>query len=94
MEKIFCSICKSEQTIHDCWCVIDTKTKERYYECKKKCIAPTPFSDTNTITNLKELEIRPPSDTKGEEVDDFPSQGVFERALAWFSNGYTKIKME
>ncbi len=97
MESAFCSICKTIKPLNDCWCVIDAKTKERYYECKKKCQNPQPSNipqSSNTIQkkNEKETEIRTPSNT--EEIDDEPPQGLLERARKWFSNGYTKIKME
>ncbi len=40
--RVFCKHCEHEKDVDECWCVIDTKNKERYFECKVKCIVIVP----------------------------------------------------
>ncbi len=92
MSSIQCVICKENKPINDCWCVIDSKTKERYYECKKKCNKPIQI-EINIPSNMTVEE-------EQEEVHDIPQEppkGLLERAIEWFgrsSNGYKKMKIE
>ncbi len=91
MSTIQCAICKEDKSIDDCWCVIDSKTKSRYYECKKKCKPPIPIEITIPSDTIQEEEELP-------EVHDIPPKGLFERAMEWFTgkpnDGYTKMKVE
>lgn len=35
--RVRCKHCQHENDVDEYWCVIDTKNKERYFECKKFC---------------------------------------------------------
>ncbi len=41
--RVICEICKKNKDPDECWCVIDTGKKVRYFECKDKCKAPSPL---------------------------------------------------
>lgn len=93
MEIVSCSICEEEKQLNDCWCVIDAKTKERYYECKKKCKKPTQIEITipsNTIIEEEQEEIH--------NIPQEPPKGLLERAIEWFSGNsnteYKRMKVE
>ncbi len=86
-----CSTCQELKPIDDCWCVIDAKTKERTFECKKPCHSIETTHTSNTIV-------------EEEDEEDLPSQqeqttGIIQSILNWFgssntSNGYKRMKIE
>ncbi len=65
MEPVLCDICKNRVLPIDCWCVIDTKTKIRFYECKTPCkkpvepvaVEPTAASDEILVAQIQ-LELQ------------------------------------
>ena len=90
MTTVFCSICQEEKESNDCWCVIDAKTKERYYECKKKCKTSIPIEITIPSNTIVEEE-------KQTTIPLEPPKGLLERAMEWFvgkSDGYKRMKVE
>jgi hypothetical protein len=48
--RVFCKHCEHEKDVDECWCVIDTRNKERYFECKVKCISSA--EPTNQVSTM------------------------------------------
>lgn len=102
MTTVICKHCEHTVPIDDCWCVIDTNTKIRFYECKKKClITPAPTPETIEV-QLEEIQsIAETIETELERqgrildwIEAYPKQTFFQRVRNWFStpSGYTKVK--
>ncbi len=43
MTSVVCALCEKSLPIDECWCVSDSKTNTRAYECKMRCVEPTVF---------------------------------------------------
>ena len=100
MEPVCCEICKNIVLPIDCWCVIDTKTKIRVYECKTPCkkpVEPTPVSDEILVAqiqlelqSLEELgsQIQAQLERNEERVTEWTEAYVrpsfFQRVKQWF----------
>ena len=76
--RVYCKHCEHEKDVDDCWCVIDTRIKERYFECKIKC-------NIQAVISQKEEESRGAIeiDTATEDwMDRIPKKTWIE----WFSS--------
>ncbi len=108
MSAVYCIWCKGAQKEEDCWCVIDTKTHERYFECKKKCVE-TPVLVPQA--NLEPFELEIEDEGLSEESAEFvtymeeptpdwrpshPQTNLLRRVYNWFTRptGYTKVKTQ
>ncbi len=104
MEPVLCEICRKIQKIEDCWCVIDTKTHSRRYECRKLCKSPIPprrVPDPEPITEPFEISIPDEPETATVQVpivenwaEPYPRVTLFQQIRNWFQTptGYTKVK--
>lgn len=91
MTDVVCSICESKVSSLECWCVIDTKTHTRMYECKKPCVRPAPPPAPPPV----ELEIEElPQPPVEDWVEAYPRPSLFRRILGFFLTEpvYTKVK--
>lgn len=101
MTTVVCKHCEHTVPVDTCWCVIDTKTKERFYECKVNCVqvAPTPetiqiqLDDIQTMADTIERQLEATERTI-DWVEAYPKRSFFQRVRNWFStpSGYTKVK--
>ncbi len=106
MEPVLCEICNKSVLPETCWCVIDTRNKIRYFECKVNCKPPEPVP-----VQAPEPAPQPPPDPEPFEIDipddviirtetvpewaeDYPRPTFIQRMKLWFTrpSGYTKVK--
>lgn len=94
MNTVICSKCEHTVNVDDCWCVIDTKTKARSYECKNVCLQQVAESKID-------IEIPSTMTASTEVVEDwvsaYPTEGIFQRLSNWFyrsTSGYQRVKVE
>ncbi len=102
--RVFCKHCEHEKDVDECWCVIDTRSKERYFECKVKCIVPVqptiaarPQEKESEIRDTSETDITVEIDTAVEDwMDRIPKQTWMD----WFKSlfglsgiRYVKVKL-
>ena len=100
MEPVLCEICKKVVSPLTCWCVIDTKTHKRVYECKEKCVAPPPPPppppplEPFEITIVNEIEHSNPNDQVTEWSEAYARPSLLQLVRQWFQtpSGYTKVK--
>lgn len=106
MEPVLCDICKKVVSPLDCWCVIDTKTHSRQYECKKICTpppAPQPLSlplepfeleIEDGIRDVEQVAQRIEEQRVTEWTEAYRRPGLFQRVRQWLQTptGYTKVK--
>lgn len=63
MTTVICKHCEHTVSIDDAWCNIDVASKKRFYECKKKCLVPTPetiqiqLDDIQTVADTIQSEL-------------------------------------
>ena len=107
MEPVCCCICKKVVSPLDCWCVIDTKTHSRQYECKKSCKLPTPPRPVPNppppplepfeleIVDEPEIETEQEPVSVGDWANAYPRNSLLQRIRQWFTTppGYTKVKI-
>ena len=105
---VYCKWCKEPKKEEDCWCVIDTKTHERYFECKKKCVEkPVLVPQANLEPFELEIEDEGLSEETAEIVTyieepisdwrpSHPQTNLLRRVYNWFTRptGYTKVKTQ
>lgn len=96
MNTVICVKCEHTVQIDSCWCVIDTKTKVRLYECMGECLRrPIEIPEAK----IEAIEVEIPS-TMLQPVEDgipaYPRQGILERITNWFYRpaGYERVKRE
>jgi hypothetical protein len=97
MTDSVCSICESKVSPLECWCVIDTHTHTRKYECKKPCVRPRPPPPPPPPVEVFEIEIeeQPPSAPPVEDwVEAYARPSLFRRIVGFFTTEpvYTKVK--
>ncbi len=108
MSTVYCIWCREPQKEEDCWCVIDTKTHERYFECKKKCIEEPVLVPQ---ANLEPFELKIEDDGLSEESAEFvryivepnsdrtgrrSKRNLLRRIYNFFTapTGYSKVKTQ
>lgn len=100
MTTVICKHCEHTVQADSCWCVIDSKTKTRYYECKANCLSLPPpetiqiqLDEIQTMADAIEEQIQR-LDRVIETIEAYPRQTFFQRIRNWFSTpaGYTKVK--
>jgi hypothetical protein len=99
--RVFCKHCEHEKNVDECWCVIDTRKKERYFECKVKCIVIVPrvaVADVDPQVE-KEYETRDALEID-TTVDDWMDRIPRQTWMDWFKSlfglsgiRYVKIKL-
>lgn len=97
MRTVSCKVCRKNQEEADCWCVIDIKTKERYYECKKVCNPPRQIQTLVENIHSVPLEIETPETSEIHDwAEAYPQRGFLQRVMNWFlePSGYTKVKTQ
>ena len=90
---VYCKFCEHQKDLNDCWCVIDTKTKSRTYECKVKCIQPK----QTPVLSKEESGVREPEPVQRDILDwseFYAKESFFTQIVNWFRSpsGYTKVK--
>ena len=93
MADSVCSICESKVSPLECWCVIDTHTHTRKYECKKPCVRPQP-PPTAPPVEVFEIEIEEPAPPVEDWVEAYARPSLLRRIVGFFTTEpvYTKVK--
>lgn len=109
MTVVNCKHCEASVDAESCWCVIDTATKQRYFECKNQCVQLPVTGPPFELALAMDPEVLSNDNEEKHEADDrilhaepiqeydpgYPSQGLLQRVLQWFSatSGYQKVKV-
>jgi hypothetical protein len=103
-KNVLCDRCKQNVDIESSWCVIDTATKQRIYECKVRCkmastVPPQPPPPVPQHPPSPERMIEP-NDTL-DTTESFESvhvenwsptrdTSVFQRIVDWFQTPHSR----
>ncbi len=103
--RVVCKHCEHEKDVDECWCVIDTRNKERYFECKVNCIVIVPRVsvadvDFDVVPKIeKEYEIRDAVEID-TTVEDWMDRIPRQTWMDWFKSlfglsgiRYVKVKL-
>lgn len=95
MNTVICSKCEHTVNANNSWCVIDTKTKSRTYECKQECLQRLPLpSESKVDIEIPSTMIEPAAE---DWASSYPKQGIFQRITNWFYRStwdYERVKLE
>lgn len=96
--RVICKHCEHEKDADECWCVIDTVKRERYFECKVSCITIPQRADRigNGIRDLEQKaeEIQEALVEIDTAVDDWMHRIPRKTWVEWFKSffGLSEIR--
>lgn len=85
MTDVVCSICEKKVSSLECWCIIDTIQKKRYFECKNICMTNPPVLHIQIPKEKEEVREAEVSKEKKEVLeievtewtDAYPKQTIW-----------------